>query len=808
VTDRSSVPIETDNSSVAIQTKPSIRIKTSKLLDTSRTFDVAAVEAICEIPDDAYRLQWVSYAYYKLAEELSENFGKNNASWPSFARWSAFTIAEALRLDEVNPRLEEVLRQHVLPPRVAHALVEIQRRLRSLDDGAMPAVLALGNRLVFHEVGHTVAHFLQWIKTQEGRDPAAWSVYERKKIQPFPATDFFRPSYATWLRGGMHAYYDAWWVDEPTLKAQKILKGNLLIGAYEQWRVDAFFEVALDFNPGALIDELRLPEHGRDQMVEQLLRVKHAGTRRALRHQWAMINWAADAYAAFLTRYVLTWDAPLFDAEPTAVRLGCEVPARLGPSRATGRPYRVRELGEAKQLFNAFDRSSGELRNVGARNFRRFTDRMSFIANLFREQQRNPHLHAKPKHRDLRLLDLQLNDEYLDKILRKTGDETADKLTAGWPKPKDGAQPQLRSTEARRLMRGAAVSLPDWADPIKIEAGQQFFKDNALSIASALFCAALPKAYTAARGARVLLATAELVSDVERRIAETARLLLDIMMPDPDGLDPESRGYRSALSVRGYHAAIRHLLRDQEPWKVEWRGETPINQEDLLGTLTTFTVVIIEALEQMGVDVSPKQKSDYLHTWLVAGHLLGIDYKLLRRHELNPLLQPLNYTEMVLVRDVLFRRHAKPSASGQMLTRALIGMEERALPVALRPLPPAAIRRFIGDDAADMLEVPPAGPARVLMDALGPIASATGLLPRGGLVRPRLHDMTTALFREWTADGDHGSPRFAIAAEDVSVLKLRPTVDVDLVAAEQDEEAMKLYVDVDEVTAAHAVTTA
>ena len=223
---------------------------------------------------------------------------------------------------------------------------------------------------------------------------------------------------------------------------------------------------------------------------------------------------------------------------------------------------------------------------------------------------------------------------------------------------------------------------------------------------------------------------------MSRRIAETARLLLDVMMPDPNGLMPGSRGYAAVLTVRGFHEAIRRMLADQEPWKSEWH-ETPINQEDLFGTLATFTVVVIETLETMGIDVSDEERDAYLHTWLVAGYLLGIDYDGLRNRKLDKTQAPLTYFEMQLVGASVFRRQAAPSPSGQILTRALLAMQEEALPRALRPLPPAAMRRYIGDESADMLEIPPAGPMRVLLGAFGPLGTAADWLTPGHMLRAR-----------------------------------------------------------------------
>ncbi len=722
------------------------------VLDTSQKIGPDEVEAICSLPDDLFRLRWVTYAYYDISKRLAVGL-KDNSPWPTFARWSAFTISEALRLDEVNPRLEEVLRRHALPAAVAEPLVALQQKLRSLDNGAMPTVLALGNRLVFHEVGWALANFLQWIEDQSARDQKAWDDYREREIKPFSATDFFRPSYPEWLRDGIGEYFEAWWENDETKKAQRVLRGNILIGAYEQWRVDSFFEVALDFNPGALVKELRV-DHA--HLGTTPVGVGHAGTRRALRHQWALLDWMADAYAAFLTRFILTFDAPLYDDHLTALRLGSNIPRR---DRTTTNAQGLGDIdADTQRLFAEFDRSGGLIQGFGARNWRRFTDRMSFIVNLFRSQQTNAHLRLPPTRADERLLALQLNDAHLDG-LRRVGDDRSAELI-----PTDeleGREPQefarsfvTRGSSYQSIVRQSLklkIDYPAWAQPDKIARGQQFFDKYAIEIASALFTASLPKAYTGARGSRVLLTTAELVSDVSRRIAETARLLLDVMMPDPNGLMPGSRGYTAALTVRGFHEAIRRMLADQEPWKSEWH-ETPINQEDLFGTLATFTVVVIETLETMGIDVSEEERDAYLHTWLVAGYLLGIDYDGLRNRKLDKTQAPLTYFEMQLVGASVFRRQAAPSPSGQILTRALLAMQEDALPRALRPLPPAAMRRYIGDESADMLEIPPAGPMRVLLGAFGPLGTAADWLTPGHMLRARLETMTTEILRTWMTE--------------------------------------------------------
>ena len=50
----------------------------------------------------------------------------------------------------------------------------------------------------------------------------------------------------------------------------------------------------------------------------------------------------------------------------------------------------------------------------------------------------------------------------------------------------------------------------------------------------------------------------------------------------------------------------------------------PINQEDLLGTLGTFTVTTFEVMEKLGVPWNDEAELAYLMLWDRVGELLGI----------------------------------------------------------------------------------------------------------------------------------------------------------------------------------------
>src|SRR3984957_9257399 len=139
------------------------------------------------------------------------------------------------------------------------------------------------------------------------------------------------------------------------------------------------------------------------------------------------------------------------------------------------------------------------------------------------------------------------------------------------------------------------VALPEWADLAKIKRGQQLFETWGLQISLCLFCASLPSAYAAAKGVKVLSRTAQLETNTRRRIMETGQFLMNVLA---DGsFEPQGKGFRTIQHVRLMHAAVRMMIEGrnkQRPgfWDPNWG--VPINQEDLVGTMLSFSYVPVE----------------------------------------------------------------------------------------------------------------------------------------------------------------------------------------------------------------------
>jgi hypothetical protein len=241
-------------------------------------------------------------------------------------------------------------------------------------------------------------------------------------------------------------------------------------------------------------------------------------------------------------------------------------------------------------------------------------------------------------------------------------------------------------------------NLPSWADPKLIESGQRFFNNWDLAICTALFTACLPSAYAGWRGVAVLARVSQLAEQgtVARRIGETGQMLLDITKQG--ALERGGIGYKRIVLVRVLHEAVREVLLGKDAPGGDWPAANgvPVNQEDLLATLMTFTVVVFRALDRMGIKVTPGDQKAYLHLWAVAGDLLGIT-------EAKLLCQPQDADSLT----TSFQESLQgPSDDGADLMSVLLRELELAMPLGWLRVPRTVVRFLIGDQVADMIKVP------------------------------------------------------------------------------------------------------
>ena len=208
--------------------------------------------------------------------------------------------------------------------------------------------------------------------------------------------------------------------------------------------------------------------------------------------------------------------------------------------------------------------------------------------------------------------------------------------------------------------------------------GERVFAEHGPEVMMLLCCYSLPSSYAARKGVQVLHRTAYLAKRPNRRLFETAQFIIDVM--SPRGLEPGGKGVRTAQKVRLMHAAIRHLiLKDPgAAWSVDELG-VPINQEDLRGTLMTFTWLILDGLQKLGAALTPQEQQAYLDAWLLVANELGIERELL----------PRTVAEAREVTAIIERRQVAESPEGREMMAALLGMMQSNLPRELTTLPAA-----------------------------------------------------------------------------------------------------------------------
>jgi hypothetical protein len=252
---------------------------------------------------------------------------------------------------------------------------------------------------------------------------------------------------------------------------------------------------------------------------------------------------------------------------------------------------------------------------------------------------------------------------------------------------------------------GFDAALPEWGrDAELLRRGQDVFRDHGLYQSAALFFAALPMAYAEVSSAKVLAGVSDLATgNLTRRVAETGQMLIDVMgLRGPGTLEPGSPGHATAVGLRLLHAFVRVLVLETGEWDADRYGP-PVNQELLLATLIDFSVVTWEAMERLGVDLTPEQRAANLYIWSVFGHLMGVE---VCRDG------PLTLDDLEPINAHLGRR-LEPSEEGRRLMGTLLAEMENFMYLGWRKVPRSLIHWLFrdGEHGTDrvphLLGVPP-----------------------------------------------------------------------------------------------------
>jgi ER-bound oxygenase mpaB/B'/Rubber oxygenase, catalytic domain len=216
----------------------------------------------------------------------------------------------------------------------------------------------------------------------------------------------------------------------------------------------------------------------------------------------------------------------------------------------------------------------------------------------------------------------------------------------------DNDQPipaELPPSIARWLEQTA--ELPSWVERDRFERGCRLVVEHGPQVCVVLATASLVYCYAGYPGVNVLTFGRRLDHDAVRRVGETAQFVLEVMAPG--SLDAGGRGVRKIQKVRLLHAAIRYLVTTSRRWDLAGDG-VPICQEDLAGTLMSFSSIVVDTLHKLGVRVDEDEAEDYYYRWRVIGQMLGI----------NPAAIPIDLAAARELTDLIAQRNHRRSEEG------------------------------------------------------------------------------------------------------------------------------------------------
>ncbi len=340
--------------------------------------------------DPVLRNLWITQTYAQFADRLLQVM-QTDQTWCTFAIWASNTAGVSIRSEELPHIVTRLLdgAEHHVDALVQHSGDHdplVGRPEASLHHGHVEALvrralgqvsehIAHGNVLVYAELAPLFVRLIDHLDTDGA--PAADDVEALLADIGVP-TSAEDPLVHTAFR----SYAAAAGTDDPAMRAQLVLTGNVAAVLHEQQRLQDDISAALD---AGLLDVAG--------EVEQLF---HRSLPRAVRHALlAHTVERIEVHVEALWEHVATRLLMTMETPAETLHLGVDVPA---PAGAPLFPDALQHLDHPPlvDLMRHWDPTGGTGRGSGARDWARLHDRMGYIVTLFRSRQQVLALTAPP----------------------------------------------------------------------------------------------------------------------------------------------------------------------------------------------------------------------------------------------------------------------------------------------------------------------------------------------------------------------------------------------------------------------------
>jgi hypothetical protein len=359
------------------------------------------VARIAGISDPVIRNLNITQGYYELSQAMSK-YTDGNPNWCTFAVWASKQAGQSIRKEDMSRTFENffhnspeitlllnIISQHSdviknLPEvkAVSSFIIKFFNPDSAFDHSA--DAVATGNRIVFSEIGGEFARFLSVFKSEED--------FTEENILKFCST--FKPGNPPdgqqMLKDAFTSYFEARMQTDEKVKAEMILYSNLLIGYHEQTRLQPQIVEALN---AAFVNE--------DELKSKLLKELLPGFWLRIRYYIAkilqrklpldeaidqLLSLAKQKVREVITDCMMTLFIPVNDL----LKLGEDLKEKF--------PERLAHISDQnlKELLNKIDPTPDSLKESGAKDWGDLSDRIHFIADLFRAYFEHQPLYSQP----------------------------------------------------------------------------------------------------------------------------------------------------------------------------------------------------------------------------------------------------------------------------------------------------------------------------------------------------------------------------------------------------------------------------
>jgi len=347
------------------------------------------VSRIAGISDPVIRNLNITQGYYELSQAMSK-YTDGNPNWCTFAVWASKQAGQSIRKEDLSrifenyfrnsPEVTFMLKSLAQHSEVIKKLPEVKAIteffLKIINFDAVFAhsaeAVAIGNRIVFSEIGGEFARFLSAFRGEQD--------FTEENISKFCSV--FKPGNPPdgqqMLKDAFTSYFEARKQTDEKLKAEMILYSNLLIGYHEQTRLQP-----------QIVEALNAAFTNEDEMRSKLLRELLPGFWLRIRYYISkllqrklpldeaidqLLNLAKQKIREVITDCMMTLHIP----KDEVLKLGEDLKKKF--------PQRLEYIStpELKLLLSKIDPTTDSIKESGAKDWGDLKDRIHFIADLFR----------------------------------------------------------------------------------------------------------------------------------------------------------------------------------------------------------------------------------------------------------------------------------------------------------------------------------------------------------------------------------------------------------------------------------------